>query len=79
MVRSITLQDAEGSLSAEIPKSMADRLRLGAGDQVLLRETPEGILITPFPSASESDDAQAVLLAREAADRFRDALRELAR
>lgn len=79
MVRSITLRGADGSLSADIPKSMADRLRLGVGDQVLLHETPEGILITPAPSSSESDDAEALSLAREAADRFRDALRELAR
>jgi bifunctional DNA-binding transcriptional regulator/antitoxin component of YhaV-PrlF toxin-antitoxin module len=54
---------------------MVDRLDLAAGDRVLAIETEQGILLTPY-----TDDLDADLTAtRQAAKRYRAALRELAR
>ena len=39
MTKEVTLRQAGGSVSATLPKDMADRLRLEAGDRVLAVET----------------------------------------
>ena len=48
MTKEVTLRQAGGSVSATLPKDMADRLRLEAGDRVLAVETDDGILLTPM-------------------------------
>ena len=48
MTKEVTLRQAGGSVSATLPKDMADRLRLEAGDRVLAVETDRGILLTPY-------------------------------
>ncbi|MFO0828707.1 MAG: AbrB/MazE/SpoVT family DNA-binding domain-containing protein [Phycisphaerales bacterium] len=75
MVRPVTLRKVGGSLTATLPKAMADRLRLEAGDEVLAVETDRGILLTPF----DPDAEEAVAIAAKAAKRYRHALRELAK
>ena len=39
MTKEVTLRQAGGSVSATLPKDMADRLRLEAGDRILAVET----------------------------------------
>ena len=53
MTKEVTLRQAGGSVSATLPKDMADRLRLEAGDRVLAIETDRGILLTPYNPDTE--------------------------
>ncbi len=75
MVREVTLRQAGGSVSATLPKDMADRLHLEAGDRILAMETERGILLTPYDPEAE----RALKVAARAVKRFRNALRELAK
>jgi len=75
MVRELTLRQVGGSIGATIPKDMAERLHLEAGDRVLAVETDRGILLTPF----DPDVEAGLAAAAHAAKKFRNALRELAR
>ena len=75
MTKQVTLRQAGGSVSATLPKDMADRLRLEPGDKVLAVETDRGILLSPY--AEETDRALAI--AAKAAKKYRNALRELAK
>jgi len=75
MVKEITLRQIGGSVGATLPKDMADRLHVEAGDRVLAVETEDGILLTPY----DPDTEQALALASQAAKKYRHALRELAR
>lgn len=75
MVNRITLRRAGGSISATLPKAMAERLHLKAGDPLFAIETEKGILLTPYdPGFSE-----AMKVYRKGARKYRDALRELAK
>ena len=75
MTRAVTLRQAGGSVSATLPKDMADRLRLEAGDRVLAVETDGGILLTPY----DPDAERALKIAARAAKKYRHALRTLAK
>jgi putative addiction module antidote len=75
MTKEVTLRQSGGSVSATLPKDMADRLRLGPGDRVLAVETDRGILLTPYDPAVE----HALDVAAKAAKKYRNALRELAK
>ena len=75
MTKEVTLRRAGGSVSATLPKDMVDRLRLDAGDRVLVMETQGGILLTPY----DPDVERALAVAATAAKKYRNALRELAR
>jgi putative addiction module antidote len=75
MTREVKLRQAGGSVSATLPKDMADRLRLEAGDSVLAVETDRGILLTPYDPETE----RALQVAGRVAKRYRNALRELAK
>jgi putative addiction module antidote len=75
MTKEVTLRQAGGSVSATLPKDMADRLRLEAGDRVLAVETDRGILLTPY----DPDTERALRVAAKAAKKYRNALRELAK
>jgi antitoxin MazE len=75
MTREVKLRQAGGSVSATLPKDMADRLHLEAGDRVLAVETDRGILLTPYDPEAE----RALKVAARAAKRHRTALRELAK
>jgi len=75
VTKEVTLRQAGGSVSATLPKDMADRLRLEPGDRVLAVETDRGILLTPYDPAVE----RALRVAARAAKKYRNALRELAK
>jgi putative addiction module antidote len=75
MVKELTLRQAGGSIGATLPKDMADRLRLAAGDRVLAIETDGGILITPYDPATD----RALAIAARHAKKYRSALRQLAK
>lgn len=74
MVRSVKLRRMGGSVGATLPRDMAQRLHLEAGDEVLAVETANGILLSPYDPEVEEGLAIAV----EAQKRYRRALRELA-
>jgi putative addiction module antidote len=75
MTREIKLRQAGGSISATLPRDMADRLHLAAGDAVLAIETDRGILLTPYDPEAE----EALALAAKVTGKYRNALRELAK
>ena len=75
MVRSVKLRRMGGSVGATLPRDMAQRLHLEAGDVVLAVETANGILLSPYDP--DVDDGLAIAV--EAQKRYRKALRELAK
>ena len=75
MVRELTLRQVGGSIGATIPKDMAERLHLEAGDRVLAVETERGILLTPY----DPDVEAGLAVAAKVAKKYRNALRELAK
>ncbi|MGV8083581.1 MAG: AbrB/MazE/SpoVT family DNA-binding domain-containing protein [Coriobacteriia bacterium] len=75
MTRGLKLRKAGGSIAATLPKDMADRLHLAAGDTVLAIETERGILLTPYDPETE----KALAIASKVAGKYRNALRELAK
>ena len=75
MTKQVRLRQSGGSVSATLPKDMADRLRLAPGDTVIAVETDTGILLTPYDPATQ----QALEVAAAVAKRYRNALRELAK
>lgn len=75
MVREVTVRRVGGSLGTTLPKDLADRLHVEAGDRLLAIETAGGILLTPYDPTTE----RALALAARAAKRYRHALRELAK
>ncbi|HEY7770082.1 AbrB/MazE/SpoVT family DNA-binding domain-containing protein [Longimicrobium sp.] len=72
MVREIILRQAGGSVTATLPKDMADRLHVGAGDKVYAIETERGVLLTPY----DPDDAMQAF--EEVRRQYRNTLRKLA-
>lgn len=75
MTRGLKLRKAGGSISATLPKDMADRLHLAAGDSVLAVETEQGILLTPYDPTLE----ESMAIAARVSGKYRNALRELAK
>ncbi len=74
MVKKIVLRQVGGSVGATLPKDMADRLHISAGDEVFVVETSQGILITPYDPAFD----QAMSAYSRTATKYRNALRKLA-
>ncbi len=75
MVKKITARRVGGSIGATLPKEMAERYRIEPGDKLLAVETEEGILLTPYDQLTQ----EALAIAAQAARRYRNALRELAK
>jgi len=75
MVKEVTLRRVGGSLGTTLPKEIVNRLHVEAGDRLLAVETANGVLLTPYDSATE----QALAIAARTARRYRHALRELAK
>ncbi|MYA34476.1 MAG: AbrB/MazE/SpoVT family DNA-binding domain-containing protein [Gemmatimonadales bacterium] len=75
MIRRVKLRRMGGSIGVTLPEDMVQRLHLEAGDEVLAVETASGILLTPHDP--DVDDGLAIAV--EAQQRFRKALRDLAK
>jgi putative addiction module antidote len=75
MTQAVKLRRAGGSIAATLPKDMADRLKLQAGDTVIAIESDRGILLTPYDPETE----EALSIASEVGRTYRNALRGLAR
>jgi putative addiction module antidote len=74
MAQGVKLRKAGGSIAATLPKDMADRFKLAAGDTVIAIETERGILLTPY----DADSEEALSIAAEVGRTYRSTLRELA-
>lgn len=74
MVRQVKVRQVGGSVGATIPKEMAARLHVEAGDTLFAVETEDGILLTPYEPLTR----EALDIAERASKRYRNALRELA-
>jgi putative addiction module antidote len=75
MAQGVKLRRAGGSIVATLPKDMADRLKLQAGDTVIAIETDQGILLIPYDPVTE----KALSVASRVGCTYRNALRELAK
>ncbi len=75
MVRNVKLRQMGGSVGATLPKDLADRFHLEAGDEILAVETAHGILLTPY----DPDVEEGLAIAAETQKRYQNALRELAK
>lgn len=75
MVRSVKLRQMGGSIGTTLPKELAERFHLQAGDELIAIETADGILLTPF----DPDVSEALEIGAEVQARYRNALRELAK
>ena len=74
MVAQVKVRQVGGSVGATIPKEMAGRLHIEAGDTLYAIETEQGILLTPYdPTFQQAQEAYT-----RVARRYRNALRELA-
>ncbi|MFQ5679111.1 MAG: AbrB/MazE/SpoVT family DNA-binding domain-containing protein [Gemmatimonadota bacterium] len=74
MVRHVRLRRMGGSVGATLPKDLADRFHMEAGDEVLAVETAQGILFTPY----DADVEEALAIAAKAQKKYRGALGALA-
>lgn len=75
MVRSVKLRQMGGSIGITLPRELAERFHLQAGDDLIAIETADGILLTPF----DPDVSDALEIGAEVQARYRNALRELAK
>ncbi len=64
-----------GSVGATIPKDIADRLYVQAGDEIFVVETEDGLLLTPYDPQFQ----KAMAAYERTASKYRNALRELAK
>jgi antitoxin MazE len=74
MVKMVTVRQTGTSVSATIPKDMADRMHIGAGDPLFAVETEHGVLLTPFDPTTD----RAMIAYNRIAKKYRGALRGLA-
>ena len=75
MVKKVSVRQTGTSVSATIPKEMADRLHIGVGDELFAIETEHGVLLTPYDPVLE----QGLKAYSRVAKKHRAALRELSR
>ncbi len=75
MQRKVTLRKMGGSVGATLPKDIAERLHVQEGDELFVVETDEGILLTPY----DPEFQKAMAAYKRTANKYRNALRELAK
>jgi len=75
MAKKAVMRRAGGSVTVTIPKEMAERFKLSAGEEVLVEETEKGILLMPYDPEFE----RAMQIYERGAKKYRNALRELSK
>ncbi len=75
MQRKVTLRKMGGSVGATLPKDIAERLHVQEGDELFVVETDEGVLLTPY----DPEFQKAMAAYKRTANKYRNALRELAK
>lgn len=75
MVKRVTLRQAGGSITATIPKDMAERNHLAVGEDAFVVETGAGVLFTAY----DPTFARIMQVFERGARKYRNALRELAK
>jgi putative addiction module antidote len=75
MVKKVIVRQTGTSVSATIPKEMADRFHIGVGDTIFAVETEAGVLLTPYDPTTE----RAMEAYDRVAKKYRGALRDLSR
>lgn len=74
-IKETVIRPFGNSAGVTIPREMLETYSLAKGDAVALRETADGILVTPY----DAEFAKVLELARDGAKRYRNAMRELSR
>ncbi len=74
MVREVVVRKMGGSVGVTLPKEMAEQLQVSAGDKVMVVQTERGILVMKH----DQQFVDAMKAYEEGAQRYRNALRELA-
>lgn len=75
MIKRVAMRRAGGSVTVTIPKDMAERFHMAAGEEGFAIETDRGVLLTAYDPAFEA----AMRVYERGAHRYRNALRELAK
>lgn len=71
----LKIRKVGNSLGAIFPKEVLQKLKLQEGDTVLVTETPNGVLLTPY----DPNFDQAMAAYRKVNNNYRNALRQLAK
>ena len=74
-VKETVIRAVGNSAGVTLPRDMLDKYSMAKGDTVALRETADGILISPF----DPEFAEVMELASEVSKKYRNALRELSK
>jgi len=74
MTRKLKVSAIGNSTGVILPKEVLERLRVGRGDELMVRETPDGIVLSPYDPelAGQMDVAEKIMRKR------RNLLRKLA-
>jgi putative addiction module antidote len=74
MTRKLKVSAIGNSTGVILPKDVLERLRVGRGDELMVRETPDGIVLSPYDPelARQMDVAEKIMRKR------RNLLRKLA-
>lgn len=71
----LKIRKVGNSLGAILPSEILQKLNLQEGDTVLVTETPDGVLLTPYNPNFD----QAMAAYRKVNNNYRNALRQLAK
>jgi putative addiction module antidote len=73
-IQKIEIQRIGDSLGVVLPEEILQKLKVAEGDSVLVKETPDGIELTPY----DSDLVEEMQIFAEVRKQYRNAFRELA-
>jgi putative addiction module antidote len=74
VVKKVTVRQTGTSVSATIPKEMAERFHIAVGDTLFAIATEHGVLFTPYDPTVD----RGLQLYQRFSKEYRDALRKLA-
>ncbi|MDZ7788942.1 MAG: AbrB/MazE/SpoVT family DNA-binding domain-containing protein [Xanthomonadales bacterium] len=66
MTRKLKVSAIGNSTGVILPKDVLERLRVGRGDELMVRETPDGIVLSPYDPelARQMDVAEKIMRKR---------------